>query len=96
MVISGNKKGNKKKKKTIVNVIKKNYHTVIFFEVTGDCRDGWTKFQGSCYLFGSDQASWPEAEVNDNLIFIICFMDESQQKKIMKYKKHPLQRKNPR
>lgn len=80
MVISGNKKGNKKKK-TIVNVIKKNYHTVIFFEVTGDCRDGWTKFQGSCYLFGSDQASWPEAEVNDNLIFIICFMDESQQKK---------------
>lgn len=95
MVISGNKKGNNKKK-TIVNVIKKNYHTVIFFEVTGDCRDGWTKFQGSCYLFGSDQASWPEAEVNDNLIFIICFMDESQQKKIMKYKKHPLQRKNPR
>lgn len=77
MVISGNKKGNKE---TIVNVIK-FYHSVFFFEVTGDCRDGWTKFQGSCYLFGSDQASWPEAEVNDNLIFIICFIDESQQKK---------------
>lgn len=80
MVISGNKKG-KKKKKNDCKCDKKNYHTVIF-EVTGDCRDGWTKFQGSCYLFGSDQASWPEAEVNDNLIFIICFMDESQQKKL--------------
>lgn len=69
------------KKKNDCKCDKKIYHTVIFSEVTGDCRDGWTKFQGSCYLFGSDQASWPEAEVNDNLIFIICFMDESQQKK---------------
>ncbi|XP_052699692.1 echinoidin-like [Crassostrea angulata] len=43
--------------------------------VTGDCRDGWTKFQGSCYLFASDQASWPEAEafclsMNSNLVEI--------------------------
>nr|XP_034324874.1 perlucin-like protein isoform X2 [Crassostrea gigas] len=30
--------------------------------VIGDCRDGWTKFQGSCYLFASEQANWPEAQ----------------------------------
>lgn len=46
------------------------HHTVIVFEVVGDCRDGWTKFQGSCYLFVSDhQANWPEAEVNTVYIF---------------------------
>lgn len=39
------------------------FNVYLFFEVIGDCRDGWTKFQGSCYLFASDQANWPEAQV---------------------------------
>lgn len=39
------------------------FNVHLFFEVIGDCRDGWTKFQGSCYLFASDQANWPEAQV---------------------------------
>ncbi|XP_078331103.1 echinoidin-like [Crassostrea virginica] len=43
--------------------------------VFGECRDGWTKFQESCYLFASDQASWAEAEafclsMNSNLVEI--------------------------
>ncbi|XP_048780982.2 echinoidin-like [Ostrea edulis] len=49
--------------------------TCLLVPVLGDCRDGWTKFQESCYLFASDQASWPEAAafcvtMNSNLVEI--------------------------
>lgn len=46
-----------------INWKKSMLNVHLFFEVIGDCRDGWTKFQGSCYLFASDQANWPEAQV---------------------------------
>lgn len=80
MVILGDKKALERKQKDC-KCYKNFYHSVFFFKVTGDCRDGWTKFQGSCYLFASDQASWPEAEVNASLIFNICFINETQHKK---------------
>lgn len=31
---------------------------------TNNCRTGWTFFQESCYHFGSQKATWPEAEVH--------------------------------
>ncbi|XP_062613132.1 echinoidin-like [Saccostrea cucullata] len=45
------------------------------YPVRGDCRDGWTKFQGSCYLFASEAATWAEAvaycmSMNSNLVEI--------------------------
>ncbi|XP_048780983.1 perlucin-like [Ostrea edulis] len=49
--------------------------TCLLRPVLCDCRDGWTKFQGSCYLFASEQASWTEAvaycrSMNSNLVEI--------------------------
>lgn len=31
---------------------------------TNNCRTGWKFFQESCYHFGSQKATWPEAEVH--------------------------------
>ncbi|XP_022295727.1 perlucin-like [Crassostrea virginica] len=50
--------------------------------VLGDCRDGWIKFQGSCYLFASDRASWPEAEsfcwsMNSHLVEIETMVENT-------------------
>lgn len=32
---------------------------------TNNCRTGWKFFQESCYHFGSQKATWPEAEVQE-------------------------------